>query len=155
MLNDDFKEMLSELSAAGVEYLLIGAYAMATYGLPRATGDIDIWVRRSPENAERIWRALARFGAPMDAFDRKDFSREGTVIQIGVAPCRIDLLTSIDGVGFEEAWENRAQCDLDGLSVSVISRQDLIRNKQAVGRPQDRADVSALEGQDDESSSAS
>ena len=104
MLNPDFAEMLRALSAEGVEYLLVGAYAMAAHGVPRATGDIDIWVRPSPENANRVLRALARFGAPLSDLTATDLQRDGTVFQLGVPPRRIDLLTSIDGVTFEDAW---------------------------------------------------
>lgn len=145
MLNDDFREMLSALSAEAVEYLLVGAYALAAHGIPRATGDMDVWVRATPENAGRTWRALARFGAPMQEVTPEDLARADTVVQIGVAPCRIDVLTSVDGVEFEDAWEHRESAALGGLDVSVISRADLIRNKRACGRPQDLADVDALE----------
>src|SRR5690242_1218157 len=99
--------MLRALSAEGVEYLVVGAYAMAAHGIPRATGDIDIWIRPSPVNADRVLRAIRRFGAPLFDLTVADLTRDGTVFQLGLPPRRIDLLTSIDGVTFEEAWPDR------------------------------------------------
>ena len=148
MLNEDFREMLSALSAERVEYLLVGAYALAAHGLPRATGDMDVWVRCSEENAQRTWRALARFGAPLEGLTPADLCQPRMVIQIGVAPCRIDLLTSIDGVEFDEAAARRDFVEIGELSVPVISRADLAANKRACGRPQDLVDLESLENQD-------
>ena len=145
MLNEDFRDMLSALSAEGAEFLLVGAYALAAHGLPRATGDMDLWVNCSPANAARVWRALARFGAPMDTIPEKELASPGMVFQVGVAPCRIDLLTSIDGVDFQEAWPRRQVVEIEGLRVPLLSRADLIRNKKASGRPQDLADLEVLE----------
>ena len=144
-MNPDFSDMLSALSAEGVEYLLIGAYAMAVHGVPRATGDIDLWVRPSAENAERALRALARYGAPLAGLQAGDLRADGMVLQIGVAPNRVDVITSIDGVTFDEAWSRRITAEVGGLTISVIGRQDLIRNKRATGRPRDRADADQLE----------
>jgi hypothetical protein len=146
MLNPDFRDMLSALSAESADFLLVGAYALAAHGLPRATGDMDIWIRCSPDNARRVWQALRQYGAPLGDLSVADLGRPGVVFQVGVAPRRIDILTSIDGVEFEEAWPLRDPVRLDDLSVSVISRAHLIRNKKAVARPQDLADVSWLEG---------
>jgi hypothetical protein len=146
VLNPDFRDMLSVLSAANAEFLLVGAYALAAHGLPRATGDMDIWIRRSPDNAARVWEALRQYGAPLRDLAVADLEQPGVVFQVGVAPRRIDILTSIDGVEFEEAWPLREVVRLDDLSVPVISHAHLIRNKKAVGRPQDLADVSWLEG---------
>ena len=145
-MNSDFSDMLSALSAEGVEYLLIGAYAMAAHGVPRATGDIDVWVRPSPENADRVLRALARFGAPMGELRAADFAGLGMVLQIGVAPNRVDVMTAIDGVTFDEAWPHRETRVIDGVTLSVIGRDDLIRNKRATGRARDKADAEQLEG---------
>ncbi len=149
VLNPDFKDMLSALSEEGVEFLLVGAYAMAVHGMPRATGDLDIWIRATRDNAERLMSALGRFGAPLESFAVEDFSRPDVVVQIGVAPRRLDFLTSIDGVEFDGAWLDRAVVRVDGLDVPVISLADLKVNKRAVGRPRDLADVQELEALDD------
>lgn len=125
----------------------MGAYAMAAHGYPRATGDIDLWVRCTPENARRILSALSRFGAPLDAVSEADFADPGLVVQLGVTPRRIDLLTAIDGVSFDDAWRARIAVEVDGLEVPVISKTHLVMNKRAAGRPKDIADVRALEDQ--------
>ncbi len=148
VLNPDFRDMLSALSEEGVEFLLVGAYAMAVHGMPRATGDLDIWIRPTKENAERLMSALGRFGAPLDSLAVEDFARPDVVVQIGVAPRRLDFLTSIDGVEFDGAWVKRAVVRVDGLDVPVISLADLKANKRAVGRPRDLADVEELEALD-------
>jgi len=140
-MNRDFVEMLAALSAAGVEFLIVGAYAMAAHGLPRATGDIDVWVRPSRENAAHVIRALQAFGAPLFDLTIEDLVRPDTVFQIGMAPARIDILTGITGVGFEEAWPNRLTVTIDNQIVPVIGVADLIRNKTATGRPKDQADL--------------
>jgi hypothetical protein len=145
LLNPDFRDMLSALCEENAEFLLVGAYALAAHGLPRATGDMDIWIRRSDENAQRVWRALQRFGAPLARLTIEDLKTPDLVFQIGVAPRRIDILTSIDGVEFDEAWPHRKIIALEGLAFAVIGRPHLIRNKRAVGRPQDLADVAWLE----------
>lgn len=144
-MNRDFAEMLSALSAAGAEYLVVGAHALAAHGRPRATGDLDIWVRPSSDNADKVWAALARFGAPLSALKKQDLTTPGIVFQIGVEPVRIDILTAIDGVDFDGAWTRRIVVDVDGQSVPLLGKDDLIRNKRAAGRPQDLADVAALE----------
>jgi hypothetical protein len=145
-VNPDFSEMLSAFSAEGVEYLLVGAYALAVHGLPRATGDLDLWVGTAGENPKRVRRALKRFGAPLDQLTLKDLTRPDVVFQIGVAPRRIDVMTTVDGLEFAEAWGRRLETKVEGLTVHVISRDDLIRNKRAAGRPQDLADVAWLKG---------
>lgn len=137
--------MLQCLLEEKVEFLLIGAYALATYGYPRATKDLDIWVHASETNASKIRRSLTRFGAPVDQIDQKDFFEEGVVLQIGVAPVRIDITTKIDGVKFEEAYPNRVEINIENLIVPIISREDLILNKKASGRPQDLVDVQMLQ----------
>lgn len=145
MLNPDFREMLSCLRDEGVEFIVVGAYALAAHGLPRATGDIDIWVRNSLENARRVMSALSKFGAPMSELSDDDFTSADRVVQFGVEPCRIDLLTGIDGVEFEEAWENKVGVMVDGLEIHVLSRDDLLKNKRAAGREKDRGDIAWLE----------
>lgn len=145
MLNKDYREMLCALNDAGAEYLLVGAFALAAHGQVRATKDIDIWVCPSGENAERVWSALVKFGAPRSKIHASDFAVEGTIYQIGVSPRRIDILTSVSGVNFREAWANRQMAPLDGLMVPVISRVQLLANKLAAGRPQDLVDAAWLQ----------
>lgn len=145
-MNPDFSDILSALSAEGAEFLVVGAYALAAHAVPRATRDIDLWVGTQGENPARVRRALIRFGAPVEQLSEDDLRRPGLVFQIGVAPHRIDLLTSIDGVDFGDAWSARLETDLGGLTVPVLSREHLIQNKRATGRPQDLADAARLEG---------
>ena len=144
MLNPDYRDMLSAFADAEVDYLVIGAYAMAAHGHPRATGDIDLWVRSTSANANRVLEALSAFGAPLTAVDRNDFQTPDTVFQIGVSPRRIDILTTIEGVDFEEAWSERVAIEIEGLTVPVIGRKHLITNKRALGRQQDLADIERL-----------
>lgn len=144
-MNRDFVEMLAALSAADAEFLVVGAHAMAVHGRPRATGDLDLWVRASPGNADRVWTALESFGAPLDKLDPEDLTTEDLVFQIGVVPNRIDILTSITGVEFEEAWPDRVVVEVSGVDAPVIGKEHLIRNKRAVGRPRDLADLAELE----------
>lgn len=144
-MNRDFSEMLAALSAAGAEYLVVGAHALAVHGRPRATGDLDLWVRRSPGNAQRVWAALQAFGAPLADLTLQDLNSPDLVYQMGVPPARIDVLTSITGVEFDDAWAARVTVRIEGLEVPVIGRQALIQNKRAVGRPRDVADVAELE----------
>jgi hypothetical protein len=145
LLSPDYRDILSAFREEGVDYLVVGAYALASHGLPRATGDLDLWVRCDSENAQRVWRALAKFGAPLSEVSQSEFAEEGLVFQIGVEPSRIDILTSIDNVNFNDACKARLDIEVDGLPVHVIGREDLIANKKAVGRPQDLADVARLE----------
>ena len=144
MLNSDFRDMLCAFNGAGVEYLVVGAYAMAAHGLPRATGDIDLWVRPAPDNALRVIRALSQFGALTHGISSADFEKPDLVFQIGIAPRRIDLLTAIDGVSFDEAVAGSTAIEFDGISVLVLGRAELIKNKRASGRPKDLADVAWL-----------
>jgi len=125
MLNENFRDMLLALNDARVEYLIVGAYALAAHGSPRATGDIDIWVRPDPENAERVWSALVRFGAPIDQITVDDFAAPGVVFQIGLPPERIDVLTMISGVDFHQAWNSRMVVEIDGMSVPVLGLREL------------------------------
>lgn len=144
MLNPDYRDMLSAFADAGVEYLVIGAYALAAHGHPRATGDLDLWVRPTPDNAEQVMTALSAFGAPLMEMSREDFETPDTVFQIGVSPRRIDILTTIEGVRFDDAWPGRVEIEVEDVPVSVIGREHFIQNKEALGRPQDRADVERL-----------
>jgi predicted nucleotidyltransferase len=147
MLNKDYKEMLQCLSDEGVKFLIVGAYALAVHGFPRATKDIDFFVWANPENAQKLIRALDRFGAPLKDLSAADFASEGAVFQIGGGPRRIDILTRIDGIKFEAAYARRLTVRLEGVEVPVISRDDLIANKRASGRAQDLADVERLTAQ--------
>jgi predicted nucleotidyltransferase len=144
MLNEDYKDMLQCLSEEKVEFLLVGAYAVAVYGYPRATKDIDIFVRAAPANASCLMRALARFGAPLEDVSEQDLATAGIVFQIGSNPRRIDILTRISGVEFEHAYRNRKLVTVEGMEVPVISLEDLIANKRATGRTQDLADIEKL-----------
>ena len=144
MLNDDYKEMLSILSEEKVKYLVIGAFALSTYGYPRATGDIDIWVETNEENSRKVLKSLIRFGAPMDKISQDDFKAKGLIFQIGVAPRRIDITTLIDRVDFETAYPNRKDIIIENITVPVISLEDLIKNKQSTGRDKDILDVKML-----------
>ncbi len=146
-LNEDFVDVLRAMLRANVEFVLVGAHALAAHGLPRATGDIDIFVRTSPLNAARVFSALADFGAPLAAhgISASDFEEVGNVYQMGLPPRRIDILTEISGVTFDEAWHSRVEADIASLRVPVIGRDALIKNKRAAGRDKDLVDVRALE----------
>ena len=144
-MNSDFLDMLSALSAAGADYLVVGAFAMSAHGYTSATGYIDIWVRPTAENAERVWRAIAAFGAPTGDLQLTDLHTPDVVFQIGRPPRRINLLTSIAGVSFETAWASRHTVTISGTNVSFLSRELLIANKRATGRPRDLADAEWLE----------
>jgi hypothetical protein len=122
---------------------------LAAHGYVRATGDIDIWIRNSSENAPRVLAALKRFGAPLANVTEPDFLSPDLILQLGVAPCRIDLITSIDGVGFQEAWDNRVQVQVGGLTLAVLSKADLLKNKSATGRAKDRGDIAWLQQNQD------
>ena len=144
-MNNDFFEMLCALSDQQAEFLVVGAYAMAAHGYPRATGDIDLWVRPTPENAERVWKALEVFGAPVFNLTKADLCDPGMVFQIGRPPSRIDVLTRITGVEFADAWAQRIDIQIQGRTIPVLGKADLIRNKKGTGRPKDLGDVDTLE----------
>jgi len=145
-VNDDFRDLLAALLEAGARFLVVGAHAMAVHGVPRATGDLDVWIAADPANAQRVWEALLRFGAPVAdvGVRREDLTRADAVVQIGLPPRRIDLLTSISGVGFDEAWPGRVTHEVAGLTIPFLGRADLVRNKRATGRAKDLADLEAL-----------
>ena len=145
MLNEDYRDMLQSFADEKVRFLLVGAYALAAHGYPRATMDIDIWVKPSPENADAVLRALGRFGAPLHDLTRADLEADGTVFQIGVAPRRIDLITTLSGLRFDEAFSRSVAVDIDGIEVHIPCVADLICNKRAAGRTKDLADAEALE----------
>lgn len=145
MLNPDFRDILSALHAENVEFLVVGSYAVAVHGQARATEDLDIWVRPSEPNSQRLMLALLRFGAPTSSLTAQDFQSADVVFQMGNPPWRIDILTSIGGVTFDEAWPEREEWSVEELPVPVLSRRHLILNKRTVGRTKDLADVEALE----------
>jgi hypothetical protein len=143
-MNRDFVEMLSVLSEVGAEFLVVGAHALAAHGAPRATGDLDLWIRPDAANAARVLEALTRFGAPLFDLTASDLITPDTVFQIGLPPSRIDLLTSISGVEFEAAWANRMSVTIGSLEVPVLGLADFVVNKRASGRPKDLADLTLL-----------
>ena len=143
-MNPDFAALLCALRDADVRFLVVGAYALAFYGYPRATRDLDIWVEATPQNAARLIAALRAFGAPLESVNEADFAHPGGVLQIGVAPVRVDVLTALDGLTFAPAWEHRERGELDGLPLNFLNRDDFVRNKSAVGRAQDLADIERL-----------
>jgi predicted nucleotidyltransferase len=144
MLNEDYKEMLQLLLEEQVDFIIVGAYALGTHGYPRATGDIDIWVKPNSLNSKRLYKALARFGAPLDQIQADEFSSEGIIFQIGVIPRRIDIITKIDGVTYEEADEDKIIVEIEGLNIPVISLEKFIKNKMATGRERDKLDIKTL-----------
>jgi predicted nucleotidyltransferase len=146
-LPDDFRDVLLELADAGADFVVLGGHAVAFHGHPRATKDLDILVRATAENAERVYRALAAFGAPLESFDVgvRDFATYDGVLQIGLPPRRIDVLNRADGITFDEAIIAGDGFTLEGRRVPVIGRDALLKNKRAAGRAQDLADVEVLE----------
>jgi hypothetical protein len=148
-LNVDFADLLEALTDARVEFIVVGAHALAVHGITRATGDLDVLVRPTATNAERVLLALRAFGAPLvqHGVTEADFAVPGTVYQMGLPPRRIDLLTQISGVDFEEAWQGRAVVSVAGRSIAFLGRGALLKNKRAAARPKDLLDVELLEKQ--------
>ena len=142
----DLIDLLSAFAAAEVRYLLVGGHAVAAHGQPRSTKDIDLWLAPGVENVGRACAALAGFGVPAELVTALRNASPDEIVWLGRPPTRIDLLQSIPAVDFEDAWPRRLVVDLNGISVPVLGKADLIRNKQAVGRPQDRRDVRLLLG---------
>jgi hypothetical protein len=145
-VNEDFQDLLAALLAVEVRFLVVGAHAMAVHGVPRATGDLDVWIAPDAGNADRAWSAVVRFGAPLSAMGvtRDDFGRPDRVVQVGLPPRRIDILTSVSGITFDEAWPGRVIHEVAGLAVPFLGRAALVRNKRASGRAKDLADLEAL-----------
>lgn len=144
-MNEDYKEMLQILLDNDTKFLVVGAYAMAAYGYPRATGDFDIWVDSSPENSRKLYQSLSDFGAPVHKITEGTFTEPDVVFQIGIAPRRIDILTRIDGVNFDQAWKAKKDIVVESLPIPFISKENLIRNKKATGRERDKLDADWLE----------
>ena len=144
-MNPDFKELLLVFNAHNVDYLIVGAHALAAHGHVRATKYLDVWVRPDNANAKNVLQALSDFGAPLTDLTEDDLSRKDTIFQIGIPPLRIDIITAIDGVEFAEAWPDRLEIEFGGVPAFVISRQHLITNKRTSARLQDLADVEQLQ----------
>ena len=148
-MNSDFKDLLQIFAETQVEYLIVGGYAVIHHGQPRATKDLDIWLKPSPENAERVLEAFARFELPlMGGVEKSDFENEGLQYAVGVPPSMIDFLTTIPGLSFDEAWANRVEETDDGICYLFLSKVDLIQSKRVAGRPQDLADIAEPESTD-------
>lgn len=147
-MNQDFLDVLGALVGGGVEFIVVGAHALAVHGIPRATGDIDVFVRPSVDNSRRLFEALQVFGAPVEAHgvSKDDFASPGYVYQIGLPPRRIDFLTEVSGLTFDEAWQTKVRISVGNVGVFFIGRDAMIKNKRASGRTKDLADVEALEG---------
>jgi hypothetical protein len=146
-VTDDWFDALAGLIEAGARFMVVGAHALAVHGVPRATQDLDVWVDATPGNADRVWNAFAAFGAPLEALGitHADFHRPGMVVQIGLPPNRIDVLTGISGVpNFDDAWATRVMVPVRGREVPFLGRDALLANKLAAGRRKDLADVEAL-----------
>ncbi|HLB37398.1 MAG TPA: hypothetical protein VJL31_12575 [Gemmatimonadales bacterium] len=142
----DFRDLLAAFVAHEVRFLVVGAHALAAHGVPRVTGDLDLWVEPTAANARRVWRALAAFGAPLGSLKvgEQDFHLPEQVVQLGLPPYRIDVMTSVSGVGFADAWESRLSGALFEVPVAFIGRDAFIRNKRASGRPKDLEDLRSL-----------
>jgi hypothetical protein len=143
-MNPDFVDLLRAFAEREVRYLVVGAYALAHHGRPRATGDLDVWVDPTPSNASRLMSALVAFGAPLSDVTEADFARPGVVFQMGVPPGRIDILTELTGLTFEDAWPGREAGRFGELTVDFLGRDAFIRNKRATGRTRDLGDIEGL-----------
>lgn len=146
-INPDFRDLLRDLSDAGVRYLVVGAHALIYHTEPRYTKDLDIWVEPTEANAARVWRALNRFGAPVAGVKPADFTDPNLVYQIGIEPNRIDVMMGVQGVTFKTAWRRRIRTTYGEVRVYVLSREDLVRAKRSAGRPQDLLDLDRLKRQ--------
>ena len=145
-MDSNYLDMLRCLNKAGVDYIMVGGWAVNLHGYVRATIDLDIWILADQENARKVYAALGEFGAPLGEVKPEDFAQDGTIFQIGVAPCRIDVINRIDGVKYAEASPRAIQKTIEGVPFRIISREDLIVNKRASGRTKDLADAEILEG---------
>ena len=146
-LDTDFREFVESFVANDVRFLIVGGYAIAAHGLPRYTGDLDAWIWVSPQNAEKVFLSLEAFGFSGLGLTKEDFTRPDSIIQLGYPPYRIDILTSIEGVEFDDAWTRRVIVAVDDLEIPIIGLEDLLTNKRAAGKPQDIADIARLTGQ--------
>lgn len=149
-MNQDFRELLQIFSDAQVRYLIIGGYAVIKHAEPRYTKDLDLWVSPDVENAERVYNALIKFGAPITELKPEDFTQAGYFFTMGFAPSRIDVFFDLSKLDFEECWQRRVEAKIGETEIYFISREDLIVNKEAVGRLQDLADAEKLRLAEDE-----
>jgi hypothetical protein len=145
LLSRDFIDILSAFSNEKVEYMVIGGYAIAFHGYVRGTGDIDLWIRISDDNAECVWKALKTFGAPLFDLKMDDLKTPGMVFQMGLPPNRIDIINSVKGIGFDETWLNREFVEIHDLKIPIVAKPELLKNKRAMNRPKDQADIIWLE----------
>jgi predicted nucleotidyltransferase len=145
MLSQDFREFIELLIKNKAEYLIVGGYAVGIHGHPRYTGDLDIWLNPTPENAEKILQSVNQFGFSSFKLSKEDFIKPGNVVQLGYPPLRIDLLTEIDGVTFEECFKNRKEVLIENIQVNFIGYNDLLKNKKESGRPRDIDDIDNLQ----------
>lgn len=145
-MDSNYTDMLKCLNKAGVDYILVGGWAVNMYGYIRATVDLDIWIMADKDNAHKVYSALIDFGAPITEMKPEEFAEYGMIFQIGVAPCRIDIISKISGVSYQDAVTRSVSKTIDGIPVRIISLEDLIANKKASGRIKDLADVEVLEG---------
>src|SRR5688500_18661730 len=145
LLNPDFRDILLIFSEEQVEFMVVGAYALAAHGYPRATGDIDLWINCSEDNANKVWKSLLKFGVPLFDLTKDDLMTEGIVFQVGIAPRRIDILTTIDGVKFKDADGSRIVVEIEGIKIPVIGKQHLLDNNRDSGRHKDIEDVACIE----------
>lgn len=144
MFSQDFREFVELLISHEAEYMIVGGYAVGVHGHPRYTGDLDIWLNPTRENAEKVLACVNEFGFASYRLTSKDFMKEGNIVQLGYPPLRIDLLTHIDGVTFNECYENKAQVEIEGLLVNFIGYKDLLKNKKESGRLRDLDDIDNL-----------
>ena len=144
-MNPDFVDLLRAFADVDVRFVIVGAYALAVHGRPRATGALDIWIDATPENAPRVMQALARFGAPLTEIREADFARPGVVYQLGVPPGRIDILTELTGLTFDQVWRDRIRRPFGELEVDFIDRASFLRNKRATGRLKDLSDIEGMD----------
>ena len=145
-MNADYIDMLKCLNKAGVDYILVGGWAVNMYGYIRATVDLDVWILADADNAKKVYSAVAEFGAPVSEMKPEEFAEYGMIFQIGIAPCRVDIISKISGVSYADAVTRAVPKTIDGIPVRIISLEDLIANKKASGRAKDLADVEVLEG---------
>lgn len=145
IFEQDFIDFIELLNEQQVKYMVVGAFALSFHGRPRHTGDLDIWIKPDAENAGKMVKVIEEFGFGQLGLNDEDFLRENYVTQLGYPPLRIDILNAISGVNFDDAFHTRLETEIDGLQISFISAEDLIRNKRCVGRPKDLGDIDALE----------